>query len=165
MKRTVTSKSYRFTMTAIYIAQALVLLFFSIVVLFLKVSGALTPATGLTEIFYYLVPIATVAFLSTAHFIFKTLIEKIPPSLPVRQKLPKFQTAVIVRSAVLEIPGLLGAVAAMLTGELYFLAAPLFIVIVMIVLRPTLLAITQELNLSVEEKALLENPEAVVSEL
>src|SRR5687767_947693 len=130
MKREITSKSYRFTMTIIYTAQAVVLLFLSIAVLFLNATDGLHPVEGMIELFYYLVPVATVAFLSIAYFIFKTLVSKIDNAWPLRQKLPKYQSAILIRSAMLEVPGLLGAVAAMLTGEMYFLVAPLLMLII-----------------------------------
>jgi hypothetical protein len=165
MKREITSKSYRLTMTIIYVAQASVLVFISIAVLLLNASGGLNPVEYLTHIFYYLVPIATVVFLAMGHFIFKTLLSKIDATMTLRQKLPKYQNALLIRSALLELPGLLGAVAAMLTGEMYFLVATLLILIIFVMLRPTLYSIVEDLGLSGEEKALVENPEAVVSKI
>lgn len=165
MKQTVTSKSYRLTLNIIYLAQALVIVFFSLVVLFLNASGELPPANDLSETFQILIPLVTIVFLSSAYFVFRTLLSKIDQSWELRKKLPKYQVAVMVRSALLELPGLLGAVAAMITGTMYFLSASLLVVIVFIMLRPTLYNIVEDLRLSAAEKALLEDPNSVVSEV
>src|SRR5687767_14787998 len=108
MKREITSKTYRFTLNLILTAQAFALLAFSMVVLFLNATNGLSPIKEMTQTFQYIVPVSVIIFLSSAYFIFKIFLSKINRSEPLKVKLPKYQNALIVRSALLELPGLLG---------------------------------------------------------
>ena len=169
MKKEITSKTYKFTLNLIYLSQVAVMIMFSLVVLLLNASGQVSlsedsSSVELTNLFQIIVPLVAIIFLSSGYFIFKLLLSKINRSLPLTQKLPKYQIAVITRSAMLELPGLLGAVAALITGKMYFLLATLLIVIVFILIRPTPFTIAEDLNLNEEEKARLENPDAIVAE-
>jgi hypothetical protein len=105
-----------------------------------------------------------VASLIAAYFVFDMMLNKISSSSLLKEKLSKYQAAYMTRAALLEASGLLGAIAAFISGELYFLSAPLLITLIFFLLRPSAQHVTEDLRLSVGERDLLRNPEAIVSE-
>jgi hypothetical protein len=165
MKKPVTSKSYFFSLTLISFAQPFVLTLFAGVVFFLISSGQFSPDEGLKSIFQYLVPIGFIVTLTMGHFVFKSLIGNVNPSSNLKEKMRKYMTAFLVRAALIEVGGFLGAIAAFLTGDLYYLVAALLAIVILVILRPGHHTIAEDLNLPSEEKKLLQNPEAIVSEM
>lgn len=159
-----TYKSLLFTLTIISLAPVVVLVFFSVIVVFLHTSGQLSRADDLKEIFLYIVPIVTVIGLTAAYLAYKFAINKINASLSLHEKLLKYQAAFMVRMALLEVVGLFAAIASFLTGYFYFLICPLLITVLFILLRPTPYGITEDLNLTQEEKGKLESQDAVFPE-
>src|SRR5688572_20124277 len=118
MSNGITSKTYFLTLNLVYYGQIFALMAFSAVVLFLYSSTeATTTENNLIHVFQFAVPIGTIVLLSSGYFIFKTVVSKIERSSQLRTRLPKYQSAVIVRAALIEVAGFLGAVAAFLTGE------------------------------------------------
>ena len=164
MNSGITSRTYFFTLTLIYYAQIFALIVFSAVTLILDSPSADATENNLIQVFQFAVPIGTVVLLSSGYFIFKTVVSKIERSSHLKSKLPKYQSAVIVRAAMIEVAGLLGTIAAFLTGEMYFLAATALIVIVLILLRPSVHGVVEDLSLTPEEKSKLENPNEIVAE-
>lgn len=73
--------------------------------------------------------------------------------------------AVLARSALLQLPGFLTAIAAYLTMQMYFCGGAILIFILFIILRPTKNAIVSDLKLSAKERNMLENEEALISEV
>jgi hypothetical protein len=163
MKTQRTSKNYLQTLSIITYAQIANLIMFSVLVYFLKQNGVVSDDHGLAHIFLYIVPAFVVASMSAGYFAFGAMINKIGSTLALNEKLKQYQTAFIVRMALLEVSGLLGAVAAVLSGELYFLAAPLMITIVIFLLRPAVFTIVEELRLSSAEREALQNPDTVIN--
>jgi hypothetical protein len=165
MKKGITSRTFRLTLNIIFAAQMLTLLIFSGVLMWLNSSEQVLPVEDVGQIFHYIVPIITITTLAASYMVFKMMIGKINPSLDLKQKLPKYQVAVIVRSALLELPGLLAAVAALITGDMLFLLASLLVIFLFLMVRPTPFRIAEDLNLSAAERNLLNDPDAIVSEI
>src|SRR4051812_7121120 len=121
MKKGISSRNYRLTLNIIFTAQMCALLIFSGILLWLNSNGQISPVENIGDFFHYIVPLVTIASFAAVYIVFKMMVRKINTSVELKEKLPKYQVAVIVRSALLELPGLLAAVAALLTGEMYFL--------------------------------------------
>jgi hypothetical protein len=146
------------TQRILYSAQAGMLLIFALIVYYLISTGQLGPpdysiAVLLQTIILVLVP----ASLGAGYFIFKSMLSKIDRKMPMMDKLRKYLTLVIVRSAFLELPGLFCCVAALITVDYLFLAGVPIILFVFLFLRPTVQAISEDLNLSANEKKQLES--------
>src|SRR5688500_11157324 len=118
MKKPINSKSYFQILNSIYYAQAFMPLAFAAVVGFM-ISKDQT-GHGDIAMWKYLVPVVTLLSLILAYLLFRTLLERIPATLPLKEKMPKYARAVLIRSALLEAPGLLAPIAAFITGEIYF---------------------------------------------
>ena len=73
----------------------------------------------------------------------------------------KYQTAVLIRSACFEMPGLVAAVSALITGDNSFLLFTAIVIVLFLLVRPSVYTITSDLNLSQGERNLLENPSSL----
>jgi hypothetical protein len=163
MKHTVTSKQYFFTLNIAYYMQAFAVFFFALVAWFL-ISQEREPISN-DRMWMVVVPIIMIISLSGAYFIFRLLLGKIDKSLPLTQKMPKYAQALIVRSALLELPGLFAGIAAYMSGQLMHLAGAMVIFMIFMLLRPTRDNIAQDLQLSPKERAELDKDDSVISEV
>ena len=149
-------KGQLFALRIVSLAPILIMMLFSLVTALLVITQQTKADEHLVEPFQYAVPLVMIACLAAGHFYFRSAIKNVASHLTLREKILKYQQISLIRVALIEIPGLLGAVAAFLTGYLSFLAAPLLMVVVYILLRPTVFTICGDLSLSGAEKAQLE---------
>lgn len=163
MARPLTSKQYLFQLNLIYGGQAFFILVFGAVVFLMNQSSPPTESPSATVMSYILVAVV-IASLTTAHFIFGMMVKRIAREIVLKDKLQKYLTAVLVRSAVLEFPGLVASVISLVTGSQVPLIAVLFIVVVFFILRPTTGQIIGDLSLSHQEAGILKGPESTLGE-
>jgi hypothetical protein len=148
----------------VYYSQAITVLLFGGVVAFLITQNQ-QGAVGDNTSWMYIVTIVLISSVAMAYFIFRLLLGKIKQPMRIQDKMPRYSKALLVRSALLELPGLLAAVAAFITANLHFLSVTLLVVLMFIFLRPTKNTIANDLSLSTKERALLDNDGAVISEV
>ncbi len=153
-----TSKSVLTALNMLYFSFIMVMTLFGAIVFFLTVSGNITQDAELALIFRYVLFVILPLGLGAGYFIFKQGINAIKPTLSLREKLTKYQTTVLIRSGCFEMPGLFGAVAVLITGDLTFLLFTAIVIVLFVLLRPTIYTITTDMNLSTKERAILENP-------
>lgn len=104
----------------------------------------------------YAVPALAVVCFFLSNFLFKNILgSTLKPESGLMQKLGAYQTASIVRLALLEGPSLFGIVAFFFTGAIYFLLISGLLVAWFIYLRPTTDSIGEALELDYKEKELL----------
>jgi hypothetical protein len=149
-------------MTIIYFAQMMALVLLSGVVVFLNMNGSQPSGDTDPALFKYnmygLVPGAIVI----AHMVFKQQLSGLDSESTLRKKLTRFQTAMLIRSALIEVPGLLGAVFALITGDLTFLFFTGMVVALFVYWRPTVDTISADLQLSEQERMVLSDPEGIL---
>jgi hypothetical protein len=87
-----------------------------------------------------------------SNFIFKQLLNNIAQKNTLREKLMAYQSALIVRYALLEGASLFGIVCYLLTGNLLFLLISGGLVLYFVTIRPTKSSIQNDLNLSYEDQ-------------
>jgi hypothetical protein len=160
--RRLTSKEYFRTISLTYYLQGFSLLLFSGVVFFLITKS--DNAIGNEQDWSLIVPVVLLTGMAASYFIFRVMIKRIDPKDKLQHKLPKYASALIVRSALLELPGLFAAIIAYLTLRPYYLGGSLMMFLIFILLRPSLYTLTEDLKLTTREKELLAKPDAIVSE-
>ncbi len=160
----VTSKKILFTISIIYTSLVMVIMVFTGISYWLAINQV-TKDTSLSDVFVVLVPAVLITGLVSGYFIFNALTKKIPATATLREKLIGYQTALLIRSACLEFPALFCGVATIITGELTFLYTSGVVLFIFFALRPTANSITADLQLSMTERSLLQNPDAVLYEL
>lgn len=163
MKQTITTKQYFMTINIVYYMQAFAVFLFALVVWYL-ISQGMEPVAN-DQMWMVVVPVVLIVGLGSAYFIFRVMLGKIDRSLPLRNKMPKYASALIVRSALLELPGLFTSIAAYLSGQLMHLAGAMVIFMVFMMLRPTRSSIAYDLQLSEKERAQLNKEDEIISEV
>lgn len=153
-----TSKSTLSALNMIYYSLIMMMTMFGAIVFFINTSREITNDPGLTMLFRYALLALLPVGLGAGYFIFKQLNKAINPAISLREKLMKYQTAVLIRSACFEMPGLVGAIATFMTGDNSFLLFTAIVLVLFILERPTVYTITRDLNLSPGDRAILENP-------
>lgn len=165
MARKINSKEYFRTINLIYFGQLLAMMMLAGVAYVLIEQGNMGSennelALSLQQVIMIVIPIC----LGAGYFIFRMLMKGVKPEMPLIHKMKKYFNANLIRSAFLEIPGLFVSVAAIVTAHTLFLLIVPLILILFVLFRPSRSVIAQELNLSVEERAMLEDPAAIISE-
>lgn len=153
-----TSKSVLTALNMIYFSLVAVMAMFVVIVLYVSTSGSITPEPEIALILRYVLFVLLPIGVGAGYFIFKKWMNAISHSLPLKEKLMKYQTAMLIRSSCFEVPGLFGAVAALVTGDLSFLLFTAIVIVLFLLLRPSIYIITTDMNLSQIERSTLENP-------
>mgnify|MGYP007097579769 FL=1 len=147
------------TLNLVYFSLVVVMTgFATFVYVWISTGQKITPVDAEFESLLRIITIATVpAGMGISYVAFKTVIKGIPPEMPLATKLHRYQSAVIVRGAGFEIPGMFAAVASFITGNVSFLLFTAVIVVLFLLFRPTIAAITNDLQLTATERSNLEN--------
>jgi len=153
-----TSKSVLSGINIIYFAQMMMIVLFSAVVFYLNTTGNIASDPELALIMRYVLCVVLPIGIGAGYFIFKQFMSAIKPTLSLREKMGKYQTAVLIRAACFELPGLLGAVAVMMTGDISLLLFTGIIIVLFAMVRPSIYTITTDMNLTQAERTTLENP-------
>ena len=130
-------------------------------VLFCLVVYSITPQKGFSfdgsaNPFVYVSLALTLGGFAAGNILFKKQLQSITSESTLSQKIASYQTACIIRAALLEAPSLFSIVAYMLSGNLLFLAVSCVIILYFLFIRPTKDKIVNDLGLDYNEKAELE---------
>ncbi len=160
-----TTKSVLTAINLIYFSLVSVMASFGLIVLYLNYSGGLAAeadpdfALLLRYVLFALLPLG----IGMGYFIFKQILAQLNATMTLKDKLFKYQNALLIRSACFELPGLMGSVAAIITGDNSFLLFTGIVVVLFLLVRPTLYTLTNDLNLSAIERKTLENPDSTLT--
>ena len=104
------------------------------------------------DFFIYVFPLIGLIGVLASAFMFKTLTKNIAEKSSLQEKLAAFQSASLIRYALLEGPALLNLVWFSKTGNLLYLTVAGVLVLLLVLQRPTRLKIDRELQLKGEHK-------------
>ena len=155
-----TSKSLLTSINIIYFSLVGVTTSFGLVVLFLNFSGGIATEVDadFALLLRYVLLVMLPVGLGIGYFLFKQLTASISNTISLKEKLFKYQSALLIRSACFELPGLLGCVTALIANDNTFLLFTGIVIAIFFLFRPTVFSITTDLNLSQNERSVLENP-------
>lgn len=152
MQQTVPSAHQQFRILKIvYTALPVMVALFGIAVL---VINYVTPAANIDqpEIWYYAAPALLVFSIPASSLLFNNITQGIKGAdVPLNRKLATYQTAVIVKAALLEAPALLACIAAFLTGRIVILLVIPLVLLLFFINRPTLYRLESDLELTRDE--------------
>ena len=80
-------------------------------------------------------------------------------------KMTNYRGILILRFAIIEAPTFLAFVAALVTGNLLFLAVVAVMILFMVYWRPTRDSVIADLELKPDDSAIIRNPDSVIAEL
>ncbi|WP_316790126.1 hypothetical protein [Pedobacter frigoris] len=137
------------TLQIIHIAFCIAVFNFGLVTFFLvKDSMYLNLKLEQPTPFFPLFPVIAVLAVFIASFLFKKQLSKLTDSPSVDEKITKYQTAFLIRSAILEGAALMNTVAFLTTSNSAFLLATAIPFLFLLISRPAKQQIIDELNLS-----------------
>lgn len=156
-----TPKSFIKTITVIHLALIMGLLLFS------GVSYTLVETNFLSfdfenDIFSLIVPAFAIGGAFASNFIANKKISELSAIESLKDKLIGYQTASIIRFALLEGPALLGIVIYLQTGNLFYLLIAGTVIAYFVTVRPTKDKIEMDLNFSFEQKAAFNQMDEVI---
>jgi hypothetical protein len=105
----------------------------------------------------FVVPFMAISCFVLSIFMYKQQLNLATNKDSASNKLVAYQTAMIVRCALLEGPSLFGIVSYLITGNLFFLIISGLIILYFISIRPTKDAVANDLNFSYDEMTELNN--------
>ncbi|WP_421810934.1 hypothetical protein [Flagellimonas sp.] len=105
------------------------------------------------DVFLAIIPVIAITGIFLGSFIFRKMIGSIPKDLDLRQKLARFQTASIIKYALLEGPALFAIVIFHNTQNLAYLIIASFLIFYLFLQRPTKDKVEHHLDLRGEEKS------------
>ncbi len=158
------SKSLLFAFYVIYYSIMAVMVAFGLLVLYLNYTGLNSPVPDptFTQLLNYVLLVMAPLGIASGHLIFKQMLSAVDSALSLRDKLSRLQVTTLIRSACMEMPGLLGAVVAFVTGDVSFLLFTAIIAVFFVLWRPTLQTIAENLSLSEVERMALYDPQGQV---
>ena len=142
-----TPNSFMKNLTIIYIALLAGMVMFGLVIVFLTdVWESTLPSTD--DPFLYAVPVLTFLGVVLGRVIHKKFMDKLQKTESLKDKLIGYQTACIIKYALVEMPFLVGVVGALLTNNIYYLMISGTLVMYYITLRPTRIKVKEDLSLT-----------------
>ena len=137
--------------------------------LFVIVVFAISPkvyfnVSDTTDVFVFIVPLLAVAGFMCGYVLFRRQLKELQDKNSLGEKMVAYQTALIIRFALLEGPSLFGVVAFMQTENLFFLVISALLMLYFFSLRPTKDKMEMDLGLGFTEKMEFLNDDGVIKQ-
>lgn len=139
------------TLTIIYMALLSGLLFF-IAIVFFQFDGGMTPTFDTSDTLLLIYPVIAIGAIVVSQMIFKKLLVTAQNKPDLKSKLGSYQTASIIKFAMIEGPAFLGIVFSMTTGNTAFIAIAIVLVIFLILQKPSRAKVESDLNLRGDDR-------------
>lgn len=149
------------TLTIIYMALLLGLLMFMGFVFF-QFSGGITPEIDTNDTLLLIYPVIAIFALVGSQTLFKKLLASAENKSDLKSKLMNYQTASIVKYAMIEGPAFFGIIFSMITGNTAYIAIACVLVIYFLMQRPTRAKIESDLNLKGELRNQFQKYDAII---
>ena len=146
-----TPQGYLKTISIIHLALLAGQVMFAIIT-FIQVGKTQIDIKNSNDPFLFAVPILAIGGFIASNLMFKQQLSSSLNKDTPNDKLMGYQTALIIRLALLEGPSLFGIVTYLITGNFLFLIISGLLMLYFISIRPTKVKIENDLNLSYEEK-------------
>lgn len=137
------------TLTIIHSGLLLSLIVFAIFAY--SANRTFTADMNRQDLFIYIIPLAAAAGYFISQFLFKKQLKNITGEEKLPIKLSKYQSASVLRYALLEAPGLLALSTYFFSGNALYLVIAIALTICLFTQRPTLGKIKMDLPLTLEE--------------
>ncbi|MEI6346593.1 MAG: hypothetical protein WCP69_01480 [Bacteroidota bacterium] len=160
----ITSKEYFKGIKIIHLALAIGQAFFLLVAFGLVQTGNYEIAfQDSSNIFNYLVVIFGLLGISSSFLIFKNRLNSCKEKTNLIDKMECYRSSLLIRYALLQAPSFFAIVFYLLTGTILYLAIPVIIIVIFILIRPTHQKAEIDLELNSTEVQMINNPDALIS--
>lgn len=158
-------KKYFFTLNIVFFAFVVQQLFIAAIMYVLFTFGTEFGSivdSSLDNILLIVVSAFLFGGIFMSHFLGKLFLQGLKNQNLLKKKLRSYQTLVIIRLAMLEIPGFFALMLFGMTGNNLFLLPAVITVILFFLFKPSKAKLVAELQLNHEEKALIDDPNTVL---
>lgn len=121
-------------------------------IMFSKIKSTEIILDDSTDVFKYIIPCASIAAIFLSNFLFKSQLNSISENAELKEKMVKYQSASIIKYAILEGVSILSIVIYSLTSNFLYLLIAFGMLLYLISQRPTLSKIISDLDLKGNEK-------------
>jgi len=161
-----TSRDYFRSLQIVYYALIAGQVFFCAVSYFLNQTGKMdTGMKDRRDIFLVIVPLFVIGGFLSSRFIFKTRLTAIKNQDNLIAKMTDYRGALIIKYALLEGPSFFAIVVFLLTGDYLFLGLSGLIIVYFFLIRPTPETAVNDLELSIMEVQLINDPDCEIAEI
>lgn len=159
-----TSKQYFTTLSIIHFALVAGQVLFMGVLLYMQSNGGTEVESGADTSFMLIATLAMAGIL-VGMFITRNRLASIEQGSELKDKLAQYSTTLIIKYALLEGPSLVALVFFLQSGNYYLLGISAFLIIFLIINRPTKEKALSDLPLSHKERTLIEDSNAIIAEV
>jgi hypothetical protein len=157
-----TSGSHFRSIKIIHFGLVTGVVFFIIVVLLVQFKGFGTFSEDIKVILLVVTSVFTFFGVFAGQFAYKKKIEEGKSKSRLIEKLDIYRSALIIKLALIEGPSFFAVVSYLLTGCYIFPGIALLLIVVFLMYRPTPDNFIMDLDLSPDEAAIVNNPEAII---
>ena len=163
-KRKISSASYFRLLMILFGAMLASQVAMAGVFVYLTISQQMAEDPELMSVMVFVVPVMATSMIGLSFVVFSKLVNAAAEKSSLSDKLRGFQTATLLRMALLEAPSLLAAVSIFLTGSTYFLVVNAVSIVLLALTIPRKEKVIELLRLTSPEIDLLNDPSAIVME-
>lgn len=162
----ITPRNYFRTLHILFLALVMGQVVFAFIALWMvSTQGGIASFDRETnQLFLWVVPIAALAGIGASRFLFNLKIKPLQSLTHWPGRLQGYQSALLVRYALMEAPSLLALVCFLLTGDYIFLGISGVMILVFLWIRPALTSMALHLQLQDQERIILQDRDAVLYE-
>ena len=157
-----TAGEYLKALKVIHIGLTAGVVLFLIIAVVLQLTGFEPELKELEMILLGVTAVAAFSGIFAGNMIFRKRLEQLIELKNLNEKLTGYQSALIVKLALIEGPAFFTVVAYLLTTNVLFPVIAVFLVVVMVLSAPRKDKLITDLNLSMKETSILENPDSVI---
>ncbi len=157
------SKDYFRAIQIVHLALVAGILFFVLISVFMQANAFGTMDDESNNLLMVFALAFAAIGIASSKILFKRKVRKCNANTTLAEKLDEYRSALIIKFASLEAPSFLSIVIYLLTGNTIVLIIAGVLIIVFIMYRPTKEKLIGDLELDTKEKALINNPEAIVA--
>lgn len=157
-----TTKSYFTSLKIIHFALTAGVVFFLLIAIVLQFTGFEPELKEMEMILLGITVFAAISGIFTGNLLFRKRLEQLVELKSLEKKLLGYQSALILKYALVEGPAFFTIVAYLLTANILFPVITVLMVFAMVLFAPRKDKLINDLNLSNRESAILENQDAVI---
>lgn len=159
-----TSKAYFLRLTILHGVLLAAQLIFGAMAYYINSTGPIAgaDAENLDASFQFVVPIFILVSYFGSTVLLRMQLKPLKEKSNLKDKLTGYLSVLLVRYALLEVPALFSIICFIVTGNYFYLGWAALVILEFLRNRPTVYRTVNELQLTPAEKALLEDPDAIV---
>ena len=157
------SKDYFRAIQIVHLAMVAGILFFVLISVFLQAKAFGTMDDESNNLLMVFALAFAAIGIASSKILFRRKLIKCNAKTTLTEKLDEYRSALIIKFASLEAPSFLSIVIYLLTGNTIVLVIAGVLIIIFLMYRPTKEKLMDDITLDTKEKALINNPEAIVA--